>query len=270
MALVSDLNQKFGIKILNVLVFIFFFGSNLYASLGGPSTGYYYQKETYITPAAETFWIWTVINLLFLGFVIFQFFEAGTRAIIDVVGWRFVAIGVLQSIWIHLFAGHHYIIAFIFSLFVASVVSHVYYDLASSNFRSKGELVLVHLPFSLLHAYLTFLLVLSAFTAFGVDKTDHPAGVITQVLVIIALLGLAATGVGYIYTIHNDGDIAGAVVIALELAGVFARQQKPDSIHWVALGSFLITVIAILQALYSTFRGGRIRLQDSEQAPLIA
>jgi hypothetical protein len=34
-------------QILNVIVFIFFFGSNVYSSLGGPSTGYYSQKETY-------------------------------------------------------------------------------------------------------------------------------------------------------------------------------------------------------------------------------
>jgi hypothetical protein len=36
----------FGEQILNVIVFIFFFGSNVYSSLGGPSTGYYSQKET--------------------------------------------------------------------------------------------------------------------------------------------------------------------------------------------------------------------------------
>jgi hypothetical protein len=89
-------------------------------------------------------------------------------------------------------AGHHYILAFIFSLIVASVVSHVYWDLVASSLRSKTELILVHLPFSLLHAYLVFLLVLSAFTAFGVDRADHKAGPITQALVIIALLLLAS------------------------------------------------------------------------------
>ncbi|CAH7688301.1 hypothetical protein PPACK8108_LOCUS23246 [Phakopsora pachyrhizi] len=264
----SEGNHAIAIKILNVLVFFFFFGSNVYSSLGGPSTGYYSQKETYITPAPETFWIWTVINLLFLGFVIFQFFEAGTKAIVDVVSWRFAAIGVLQSIWIHLSVGHHYILAFVFSLIVASLVSHVYWDLKSSDLKSKAELIFVHLPFSLLHAYLVFLLVLSAFTAFGVDKAEHTAGIITQILVSIALVALALTGMGYAF--HSDqGDIAGAVVIALELAGVFARQNKPDTIHWVAFVSFLVTLVAVLKAIYFTVKGGRIRLEDSERAPLI-
>lgn len=34
-------------QILNVLVWIFFFGSNLYSALGGPSTGYNHGKQTY-------------------------------------------------------------------------------------------------------------------------------------------------------------------------------------------------------------------------------
>ncbi|KAI9607062.1 hypothetical protein KEM48_001618 [Puccinia striiformis f. sp. tritici PST-130] len=269
MALNSDSNHALAIKILNVIVFIFFFGSNVYSSLGGPSTGYYSQKETYITPAPETFWIWTVIHFLFLGFVVFQFLEAGTKASIELIGWRFAAIGVLQSSWIHLSAGHHYILAFVFSIIVASVVSHVYYDLIASSLRSKTELVLVHLPFSLLHAYLVFLLFLSAFSAFGVDKADHHAGPITQALVIISLFLLASTGIGY--TLHSDqGDVAGAIVIAIQLVGVYTRQTETESIHWVAFGTFLATLLAILKAFYSSFRGGRIRLTDSEHAPLIA
>lgn len=268
MATNSESNHALAIKILNVIVFIFFFGSNLYSSLGGPSTGYYSQKETYITPAPETFWIWTVINLLFLGFVIFQFFEAGTKATVDVVGWRFAAIGILQSIWIHLFVGHHYILAFIFAIIVASVVSHVYWDLRSASIQSKVELLFVRLPFSLLHAYLVFLLVLNAFTAFGVDKSDHPAGIVTKVLVDIALICLAFTAIGYAFE-SDKGDMAGALVIALELAGVFARQNHPQSIHWVALFSFILTLFAVLKALYFNVRSSRINLTDSERAPLI-
>ncbi|KAH9440196.1 hypothetical protein Pst134EB_030824 [Puccinia striiformis f. sp. tritici] len=247
MALNSDSNHALAIKILNVIVFIFFFGSNVYSSLGGPSTGYYSQKETYITPAPETFLDLDCHPLLIPRF----------------------SIGVLQSIWIHLSAGHHYILAFVFSIIVASVVSHVYYDLIASSLRSKTELVLVHLPFSLLHAYLVFLLFLSAFSAFGVDKADHHAGPITQALVIISLFLLASTGIGY--TLHSDqGDVAGAIVIAIQLVGVYTRQTETESIHWVAFGTFLATLLAILKAFYSSFRGGRIRLTDSEHAPLIA
>ncbi|KAH9820520.1 hypothetical protein DFH28DRAFT_1020417 [Melampsora americana] len=268
MALNSDRNHTLAIKLLNLIVFFFFFGSNLYTSLGGPSTGYYSQKETYITPAPETFWIWTVINLLFLGFVIFQFFEIGTKLIVEIIGWRFAGIGILQSIWIHLFVGHHYILAFVLALIVASLVSHVYWDLRRTGHQNKSELVFVHLPFSLLHAYLVFLLVLSAFTAFGVDKSDHHAGLFTKLFVNLALLTLAFIAVGYAFQ-SDKGDVAGSIVIALELIGVFIRQSNPKSIHWVALVSFIITLFAIVKAIYFNFRSGRISLLDSERAPLI-
>ncbi|CAH7681224.1 hypothetical protein PPACK8108_LOCUS13797, partial [Phakopsora pachyrhizi] len=62
---------------------------------------------------------------------------------------------------------------------------------------------------------------------------EHPASIITQIIVSIALVALALTGMGYAFH-SNQGNIAGTVVIALELGGVFACQNKPDTIHWVA------------------------------------
>jgi len=264
----ADGNHGIIIKVLNVIVFLFFFGSNLYGSLGGPSTGYYGQKETYLTPSPDTFWIWTVINVLFLGFVIFQFFPAGDKSV-DIIGWRFAGIGVLQSIWIHTFAKQHYIVAFIFSIFVALLVSHVYWDLKTKHRASGwGDILFIHLPFSLLHAYLVFLVVLSAFAAFGVDKTTHKAGIATQVLVILSLVALSSTGVGYAF--HSaKGDVAGSIVIAILLAGVFSHQRYPASIHWVALAALVVNLLAIVKALYFTFRSGDSVTSDPERAPLV-
>ncbi|KAI8447144.1 hypothetical protein BY996DRAFT_4593784, partial [Phakopsora pachyrhizi] len=134
------------------------------------------------------------------------------------------------------------------------LVSHVFWDMKSSDLKSKAELIFVHLPFSLLHAYLVFLLVLSAFKAFGVDKAEHPAGIITQILVSIALVTLALTRMRYAF--HSDkGNIASAVVIALDLAGVFACQNKPDTIHWDAFVSFLVILVVVLKAIYFTVKG---------------
>lgn len=71
--------------------------------------------------------------------------------------------------------------------------------------------------------------------SFGGDETD-----------------LCSTGVGYAFQ-SEKGDVAGALVIALELAGVFARQSHPKSIHWVALVSFLVTLFAVLKVCPSLF-----------------
>lgn len=268
---------------------LFFFGSNLYSALGGPSTGYYHVKETsvpstssnetrltrdpgrYITPSPDTFYVWTVINLLFLGFVIFQFTSAGDKCV-DIIGWRFAGIGILQSIWVHvrppspspttaeqreipqLYLKHHYVVAFVFAILVALVVSHVYWDLRTKHLESSvngsnwPDVLFIHLPFSLLHAYLVFLLVLSAFTAFGVDKSHHHAGVATKVLVCLALAFLALTAWGYAFN-GEKGDVAGAVVLAVMLGGVWSHQhgRGTKSIHIVALIAFIVSLFAVVK-----------------------
>ena len=48
------------------------------------------------------------------------------------------------------------------------------------------------------------LVIVSAFAAFGIDVSE-PAGVATRVLVIIALIFLASTGVGYAFNTAQGG-----------------------------------------------------------------
>jgi len=45
------------LKIVNVIVYFLFLGSNIY-TVTSPSSIYYYGKETYITPAPWAFLIW--------------------------------------------------------------------------------------------------------------------------------------------------------------------------------------------------------------------
>lgn len=52
----------------------------------------------------------SLIHLLLLGTVIYQFFPAGKRVIIDGISWRFPLLGLLNAIYVNLWASHHYII----------------------------------------------------------------------------------------------------------------------------------------------------------------
>jgi hypothetical protein len=61
--------------------------------------------------------------LLLLGTIIYQFFPAGKSVIIDGISWRFPLLGILNAIYVNLWAGHHYVVAFIFALFVSSAVT---------------------------------------------------------------------------------------------------------------------------------------------------
>jgi len=270
MAIWSD---KLTLKVVNVLVYIFLFGSNIYSSLipnyGHHHHHYYATKLTYITPAAYAFFVWTLINLGLLGFVILQFFEAGYELAVEHIGWRFAIVGIFNAIYAHLYATNHFVSAFIISLFLASSVSHVYWSLRSHPPKGAAQLLCIHLPWSLWHAWSIVLVIITAFAAFGKQQGDH-AGIWTKLLVALALVFLTLTSVGYAFY-GDKGDIAGAAVISWALLGIFSAQRQPEFIHWLALGCFIVAIFAVLKAGYTFYAGSRgALLTDPERAPLIS
>jgi len=267
-------SDKLLLKIVNVLVYIFLFGSNIYSSVmpnyGHNHDNYYLAKETYITPAPYAFYVWTIINLGLLGFVILQFFDVGYELVVEHIGWRFAIVGILNAVYAHLYATNHYIVAFVVIIFLASSISHVYWSLRTHPPSNVYQTLFVYLPWSLWHAWVLVLTVISLFAAFGREYGHHHAGVGTKVCVAIALVFLAATGVGYAFD-GAKGDLAGSVVIAWALLGIFSEQRHPAFIHWFALGAFIVSLGAVLKAGYTAFRAPRSGLlTDTERAPLLS
>jgi hypothetical protein len=78
------------------------------------------SKEVYITPAPMAFWVWSLIHLLLLGTMFFQFTERGKEIIVDSIGWRFALLGVFNTVYIFFWSRHWYILAFVLSLYVDS------------------------------------------------------------------------------------------------------------------------------------------------------
>jgi len=259
------MTQRLPLKILNVLVFVFFFGSNIY-SVAYPGA---HEKISYLTPARYAFYVWTLINALLLGTVVFQFTDAGLESVIEGIGFRFAIIGVLNGLWASLYHHGHYIIAFILIGVLALAISTVYWDM-KNRFPPKttGQALFVSLPFSLWHAYSVFLVCLSGTVAFSQDKHTHVATLGTKALVVILIGFLAFTAVGYAFQ-SQKGDMAGAAVIAWMLLGVYTNQPHPKVIHWFALTGFIISLLAILKAAFFTARSPSLT-DDGERAPLIA
>ena len=81
-------------------------------------------KTSYLTPATYSFYVWTLIDLLLLGTVILQFFDAGFEPIIEGIGFRFAIIGVLNGIWVSLFHHGHYIVCTILYRRTCSQLMH--------------------------------------------------------------------------------------------------------------------------------------------------
>lgn len=136
---------------MNILVYFFLIGSNFYAFIG-PSPVYSGGKDTYLTPAPWALWIWSLIHLLLLGTIVYQFTSHGKEVIIDGIGWRFPVLGVLNAIYVHLWATNHFVVAFVFALLVSTTVTHIYYVVKKYHEpASVLDEVFVHLPFSLYH-----------------------------------------------------------------------------------------------------------------------
>jgi hypothetical protein len=265
----ADSSWKDGIilKIVNVIAYFFFLGSNIY-TVASPEGIYYTGKETYITPAPWAFLIWSLIHLLLLGTIIYQFWDAGKKVIIDGISWRFPLLVLFNTIYVNLWATKYYISSFIFALFVSSTVTHIYYIVKKHHAaQSINDELFIHLPFSLYHGWTTVLVVISAFTAFGVDSATHPAGVWTKLFVFLALFFLEGTAATYALSCP-EGDLPGSIAITWSLFAIFSYQHEPF-VHWSALAFAVLSLIWVIKAAYGLFKRGGIRLDDEERAPIL-
>ncbi|ETW80224.1 hypothetical protein HETIRDRAFT_65276 [Heterobasidion irregulare TC 32-1] len=260
------------LKIANILVYLLFLGSNIY-TVAAPTDIYFTGKETYVTPAPWAFLIWSLIHLLLLGTIIYQFFPNGKRIIVDGISWRLPLLGVLNAIYVNLWASHHYTIAFIFALFVSSAVTHIYYVVKKYHEpASVADELFVHLPFSLYHGWTTVLVVLTAFEAFGVSSYTHKAGVWTEVFVFLALFFLEGTAAAYAFS-SPEGDLPASIAIAWSLFAIFAHQRSSSFIHWSSLAFAILALVWVVKGGVGLGRKGwshgGLVLEDEERAPLI-
>ncbi|KAF8070334.1 hypothetical protein FPV67DRAFT_1668199 [Lyophyllum atratum] len=259
------------LKIVNVITYFLFLGSNLY-TVASPAGIYFHGKETYLTPAPWAFLIWSLIHILLLGTIIYQFFPSGKRVIIDGISWRFPLLAVLNAIYVNLWASHHFILSFVLALFVCSTVTHIYYIAKKHHTpQNTADEIFVHLPFSLYHGWTTVLVVLSAFEAFGVNALTHRAGVWTKVFAFLALFFLEGTAATYAFS-TPEGDLPASIAISWSLWAIFAHQTSSGFIHWTSLAFAILSVVWVIKGaygLYVTSRGSRIVLSDEERAPLV-
>ncbi|KAF9191244.1 hypothetical protein BGZ51_007564 [Haplosporangium sp. Z 767] len=249
-------------KVANIIVYVTLLSGNLYSTFGGEKdqdSPYDSKLRSYVTPAAFTFYLWTLIHFLLGGMVIFQWFADKVH---DAVGWHFVIVTILNAIWLALWSSGHTILAFITLIFATGAVSYIYYRLKELHAsESFGETIFLHLPFSLYHAWTLVLLIINGFAVVSPVRDDGPS-TFQVVLAIAGLVFVGSTVVGYIE--YKKGDIAGSLVLAWYLFGVFAQQEQA-AIHWTALGLGLAVVIYTMKPLVSKSLGRH----SGETAPLL-
>ncbi|OBZ66990.1 hypothetical protein A0H81_13030 [Grifola frondosa] len=247
--------------------------SNIY-TIAGPADVYYNGKETYITPAPWAFLIWSLIHLLLLGTIVYQFCEAGKTVIIDGISWRFPLLAILNTIYVSVWASHHYIVAFIFALFVSSTVTHIYYIVKKYHEpQNTWDELFVHLPFSLYHGWTTVLVVLTAFEAFGNDATtERPSGPKFSFSSLSCRFFLEGTAATYAFS-SPEGDLPASIAIAWSLWAIFAEQTSSAFVHWSALAFALLALVWVGKAVVGValkWRHGQGAITlDEERAPLV-
>jgi len=245
-----------------VLVYLLFLGSNIFA-IFVPSDISVKGKETYITPSPWAFLIWLLIHILLLGTIIYQFTPDGKRVIIDGISWRLPLLGLLNAIYVNLWASQHYVIAYIFAILVRSAAAGIYYVVKKFHVSTNiADELFVHLPFSLYLGWTSILVILAAFEAFGTDASIHPPGVWTKLFVFLMLSSFKATAAAYAF----EGDLHVAITMTWSLFAIFDHQHS-EFIHWSALAFALLSLISVLMGalLASWRRRGGIILEDEER-----
>ncbi|CAG8497551.1 7336_t:CDS:2 [Dentiscutata heterogama] len=253
------------IKILNVLAYVFLLSANVYSGLESDDSGspYHNSHVTYISPAPFVFGVWGLIHLLLGGFVIYQFWDSANEVVTEVVHWHFICIALLNTLWLTLWENNYLILAVIVVLFISGQISFVYYHLQRPNFVAQNwaDKLFIHAPFSLYHAWIAVILTLSIFAAVTPEKTDEPPILLVKIVVVIALFILKSLSVAYIE--GGNSDIAGSIVIAWTLIGIFVEQQDPI-IHWTSLVLAILSIFHIVKGIFVLFN----RARSGEYQPL--
>jgi len=258
------------IKIANVLVYLLFLGSNIFAVIG-PDSVYWGGKETYLTPARYVFTIWTVIHVLLFGTVIYQFFPQGQLVVVDTLGWSFAIIALVNTAFLHLWIERLDLFAFIAALVVSSLLTDIYYRIKQNhNPANVNDELWVHLPFSLWHGWSVFLIFLTGFQAFGVNAATHPPGILTKIFVFIALFLLESTSVAYAaYSV--EGDLAASFAITWALFAIYSHQIN-YFIKYSALAFACLSLFSLVKALWGIYRTRQSlagALHDEERRTLL-
>ncbi|RHZ72522.1 hypothetical protein Glove_242g145 [Diversispora epigaea] len=246
------------LKIANLFAYLFLSGVNVYSGFfeDKEKSPYHNNYNTFITPAPFVFGVCGLIHFLLGGFVIYQFFDSATEAVVDGVRFHFISIALLNTIWLALLQENEPIWAWIVILATAFQVTYVYYVLKYKyQPQNINDIIWIHSPFSLYHAWIFVLCVISTFMAFSPKKEnpDDKPNALVRIFVILGILILEGTVVNYVEKLK--GDISGAIVITWALYGIACEQSDPW-IHWTAQVLAFISTFHVLKPIVSKYYFG--------------
>ncbi|CAG8689866.1 383_t:CDS:1, partial [Acaulospora colombiana] len=169
-----------------------------------------------------------------------------TEAVVDGISWHFLGIAVWNTFWLFLWQTGYLFFAWIFILFTSAQISYVYYTIKYKYpSQNLNDTIWIHAPFSLYHAWILVLIVISTFVTFLPDKKspDEEPNLLTRTLAVLALFFLETISITYIEKLK--GDVTGAIVITWSLYGIAAEQLDP----WIRWTAFVFAIISNIYIL---------------------
>ncbi|KAJ3414838.1 hypothetical protein HDV05_005995 [Chytridiales sp. JEL 0842] len=267
--------SPFLLRLSNTLVFLFFLGSNLYASFGPDHEDLYGKHPTYLTPAPYAFAVWGAIHTLLGGFIIWQWLPGTEEIVVNAFGSWFAIAGLLSAIQLDLWDSDRLVLSLIVLLFASAAVSIIYYNLSTSYPpESFVQHIFVHTPISLFHGWLVFIFWLNLLAIISKVKDPSNPGLFDGIVTVFVLFQLAGQGVAYTeYKYagegYGGGDIGGAAVIAWALFAVSSHQPSA-LIHWTSL---ILGVYVVIHGLFRPaqhqYKLRSVVIINSENAPLL-
>ncbi|KAG8991269.1 hypothetical protein FRB93_002845 [Tulasnella sp. JGI-2019a] len=263
--------QNILLKLINKIFFLAFFATDIFCIVKGVHG---HRNNSFLTAPTMTFGVWTVIQILFIGSIIYQWSDRGKKIIIDGLSWRLPVIFLLNTTYLHFWIHSNLFPVFIFAIFANVAVTNAYYILKTKHHpKNIYDELLVHTPISILHAWSVFLVIDSAFAAFG-EQVSHGPHPWTKFYLVVALLGLEFVSACYALA-TSEGDLAGNITITWVLYGLARRGLYIPFAETATRRAALVSAVFIVKSAdglylvkYPFYKrqlfGGEIRLSSGE------
>lgn len=200
------------------------------------------------TPAGITFSIWSVIYLFLIAFAIYSWVEKQDPLVNSVLP-LFLVTCFFNITWI--FSWHYLMPGLSVVLMLCFLVTLIviFRKLASAEIRSKSEIFLLFVPFTVYLAWIsvaTIANISAVLTASGWDGFSISRELWTVIMMFVAAL-LA------VVILFRYNTIAFPAVVAWALAGIFIRWRESEYVL-VAIGSIALMLMLLALMVYHKVR----------------
>lgn len=238
-------------KIANTIGLIFMLVMNTLAitlPIGGKTTGE--LSDLYpnlFVPAGFTFAIWSVIYLLLISFLVYQWVGSSEKTQIDKVGPWFLINGLANGAWIVAWHYEVVIASILIMLVLLGSLIMIYRNLNINYFGTYGVKWLVYVPISVYLGWIS-VATIANFTTVLVSFDWSGMGISEDIWATVVLIVAVILGVLMMYR-HKDIFYAGVIawasygILSKRLADTIAFDAKIEHTSQVAMYIMIIGML---------------------------